>query len=257
MLNRKQDAFGRALLDSQQGGRPRLAFERDDGYIDCSGGTDGYFAPYREWDPAEKRALRYVRGRVLDVGCGAGRHCLYLQQQGHDVVGIDNSPLALKVCRQRGVRRTLALALSELSSRRLRSLGGRFDSVLMMNNNFGLCGSPQRARRMLHRFLGITNPDARIIASTRDPYASKRPEHTSYHRRNRKRGRLGGQARIRVRYQNYSTPWFDLLLASVKELRGILDSTGWELARTMPQRDGCYIAVIERTEEMIAGRSSR
>jgi len=247
MLKGRQDAFGRALADWYEGKRPLIAFERDDGYIDCSGGTGSYFAPYRDWPAPEKRALRLVRGRVLDIGCGAGRHCLYLQQQGFDVTGIDNSPLAVRVCRARGVRHVRAMAAAELSVRRLRTLGGRFDTVLMMANNFGLFGSPARARRMLLRFLGITNPGARIIASTLDPYASKRPEHTSYHRWNRRRGRPGGQARIRARYRDYATPWFDYLFVSRQELEGILDSTGWELGRAVKEPGGRYIAVIERT----------
>ncbi|MCK4414566.1 MAG: class I SAM-dependent methyltransferase [Candidatus Eisenbacteria sp.] len=46
-----------------------------------------------------------VRGRILDVGCGAGRSMLYLQQKGRAVTGIDISPLAIEVCRRRHLSR--------------------------------------------------------------------------------------------------------------------------------------------------------
>ncbi len=49
--------------------------------------------------------MEFVNGRVLDVGCGAGRHSLYLQKKGFDVLGIDVSPLAVKVCRLKGVKK--------------------------------------------------------------------------------------------------------------------------------------------------------
>ena len=39
---------------------------------------------------------------------------------------------------------------------------------------------------------------------------------------------MGGQVRIRIRYKDYATPWFDYLLVSKKELAEILDGTGWQ-----------------------------
>ena len=66
-------------------------------------------------------AMEFVRGRVLDMGVGAGRHALHLQAQGHDVVGIDNSPKAVEVCRLRGLedaRGCAATALARACSRR-------------------------------------------------------------------------------------------------------------------------------------------
>jgi 2-polyprenyl-3-methyl-5-hydroxy-6-metoxy-1,4-benzoquinol methylase len=53
--------------------------------------TRGDFSVYEE-------AMQFVKGRVLDVGCGEGRHSLYLQEKWFDVLGIDISPLAIKVC---------------------------------------------------------------------------------------------------------------------------------------------------------------
>jgi SAM-dependent methyltransferase len=40
-------------------------------------------------------------GRVLDVGCGAGRHCIALAQRGYRVVGIDPSEAMLAAARAR------------------------------------------------------------------------------------------------------------------------------------------------------------
>ena len=47
--------------------------------------------------------LRYahtLRGRVLDLGCGAGRITGYLSAQGGDVLGIDISPAMIEFCRR-------------------------------------------------------------------------------------------------------------------------------------------------------------
>jgi SAM-dependent methyltransferase len=50
-----------------------------------------YFARVAEWPAVERRALRWVHGRVLDAGVGAGRAALELQRRGRSVVGIDVS----------------------------------------------------------------------------------------------------------------------------------------------------------------------
>jgi len=86
MLKENQDAFGRAMYDYYASGMKAThleeVVERDDGYVDTAGGPAIYFREYRHWLPEEKKAMRYARGRVLDVGCGAGRHSLYLQGKG-------------------------------------------------------------------------------------------------------------------------------------------------------------------------------
>src|SRR5204863_4388583 len=105
VLRPDQDAFGHLLTDAAAGRRVIEVVERDDGCV-FTGDPSYYLAPFRRWWPQERRAMRYVRGRVLDVGCGAGRVSLHLQERGLDVVGIDVSPLAVQVARHRGRRRT-------------------------------------------------------------------------------------------------------------------------------------------------------
>ena len=97
------DAFGRSLQAYLSGETAVHVIEREDGYIDEID-TAVYFHEYDEWERHEREAILEARGRVLDVGCGAGREALQLQEMGLDVVGIDLSPLALEVSRQRGVR---------------------------------------------------------------------------------------------------------------------------------------------------------
>ena len=80
--------------------------ERDDGLITPTGGPGVYFREYEDWPAIEKQAIELARGRVLDIGCGAGRVGGHLQGKGLDVVGVDNSPLAVRTCRERGSGRS-------------------------------------------------------------------------------------------------------------------------------------------------------
>lgn len=234
-----QDAYGRLLLDELEGRYALELVERDDGYLRAGQiGPSTYFAPVRRWPASERRALRLGRGRVLDVGCGAGRVALELQARGHEVVGIDVSPLALEVCRRRGVRQVELKGIDDVDE----SLG-RFDTIVMFGNNFGLVGSRAGARRRLRRL--CETGASRILASSVDPYDTDDRDHLAYHARNRDRGRMCGQVRLRVRHLRYATPWFDYLLASREEMAELAASGGWRLARVV-EGDRLYVGVLER-----------
>jgi len=241
-LNDREDAYGRLILDYVERGEGLEVVERDDGFINASGyGPAAYFAPFRRWPKVERAATRLARGRVLDVGCGAGRVALELQSRGHEVVGIDVSPLALEVARRRG-----ANDVRELPVTRIGPLLGRFDTVVLFGNNFGLMGSRRRAPWLLRRFRSITNEGARILAESVNPYTTENPDHLAYHERNRRRGRMPGQLRIRIRHGHYRTPWFDYLLASPEEMAELADGTGWELTRVIDEGEHVYVGVLER-----------
>ena len=146
----EEDAYGRLILDHLEG-RPAVEIvERDDGFVNASGGPTAYFAPFRRWPKAERAALHLARGRVLDVGCGAGRVALHLQTRGHEVVGVDISPLAVEVAKRRGARDVRVLSVTKIG----RELG-RFDTFVMYGSNFGLVGGfvatndPTVAERLL------------------------------------------------------------------------------------------------------------
>src|SRR5947207_11823097 len=160
--------------------------ERDDGFIIASRfGPEIYLSRYRKWPSRLRRALRLARGRVLDVGAGAGRVALHLQEKGLDVVAIDSSPGAIKVCRKRGVKDARVLRIEDVDE----SLG-LFDTVVMFGNNLGLLTSRAKGRRLLRRLQRVTTDRARILGEILDPYTTKDPVHLAYHERNRKRGRM-------------------------------------------------------------------
>jgi SAM-dependent methyltransferase len=237
------DAFGEMLLRGLTDPNAAEIAERDDGFIAVSTfGARVYFAPLRRWPAAERRALRYVRGRVLDVGCGGGRVCLEAQARGLDVVGIDISPGAVEACRRRGVRDVRLLGIDDVDS----SLGP-FDTIVMFGNNFGLFGRPTRAKRLLRRFAAVTTGRGRIVASSRHVYDTDEPSHLAYQRRNRERGRLSGELRIRMRFRDLIGPWFDYLIVTKEEMADVIAGTGWTIAKVVePAGEPLYCAVLEK-----------
>jgi len=245
-LRGTSDAYGHELWDYYRSGSGYEVIERDDGFIDPSDVAPAfYFSSYKDWPAAEKRGLSYAKGRVLDVGCGAGRVALYLQdRKGLDVLGLDISPLAVKVARLRGVKKTVVLPFERIDFPR-----GSFDTIVMYGNNFGLFGSKSRARRLLSRLHSMTKPEAVVICESVDIYATSDPVHLRYHRWNLLRGRMAGQVRIRVRYRTYVGKWFDYLLASPAEMREIADGTGWRPPRVLRSKKGpLYVGILRKSQ---------
>lgn len=239
----RRDAWGHALRDYLDGkGRAYVVIERADGYADVSGERE-YLADYQHWPSRQRQAVRYARGRVLDVGCGTGRHAFYLQAQGLDVLGIDTSPVAVAVCRRRGLKYVRLMSFDQVSP----ALGA-FGTVLMLGANLGLLANRDKARRLLRRLHDITEQDGRIIAESHDPYQTDNPFHRAYQRRNKQRGRMAGRVRIRVRYHKYVTPWFDYLFVSRNEMARILCGTGWAVRRFVPPHGALYVAVIVKDD---------
>jgi len=250
------DGYGEMLLAALDSSGEMLEIvERDDGLIMAGRyGPGGYLASYNKWSLRGRRAIRLARGRVLDVGAGAGRVALHLQEKGLDVVAIDVSPGAIEVCSTRGVRDARVLRVEDVDE----SLG-TFDTVVMYGNNLGLLASRTRGRRLLRHLHAITSNRARILGETIDPYTTDDPLHLAYHERNRKRGRMSGQIRIRIRYRDVATPWFDYLFLSRGELEELIEGTGWRLSRTIEDREsdrvGLYVAVMEKEARARVSRS--
>jgi len=239
----EEDAYGQEIWACHKGERTSEIVERDDGYFDASPqGSKMYFSEYEDWPLVERRAIEFVKGRVLDIGCGAGRHSLYLQKKGFDVLGIDNSPLAIKVCKLRGLKKAEVMAIEDVNFK-----PDSFDTIIMMGNNFGLFGSFKKARKLLKKFHKMTPRNGLIIASTRDTYKTDNPDHLEYHRLNKERGRMGGQLRIRIRFRKYVGRWFDYLIVSKKEMKEILKETRWKIKEFIDSSDSEYVAIIQKS----------
>lgn len=240
----EQDAFGHAVWDHYHGNGGFEIIERSDGRFDISGGPAVYLDVDR-WGSHELAALEHAHGRVLDIGCNAGRHALYLQQRGLAVLGVDTSPLAIAVAKERGLANAEVLSIDEISAEL-----GQFDTILMLGNNFGLFGSGSKARRLLKRFKTLTRPGATLIVETLNVYETKDPDHLNYLAANRARGRMSGQLRLRARYKHFVTPWFDYLMVSPAEMAAIVDGTGWRIAEQYRGAGArpVYAAIIERED---------
>ena len=141
-----------------------MVVERDDGFVSVD--TIEYLGGL---DARDEWAVSRATGRVLDVGAGAGRAALALQERGQQVTALEVSPGAAQACRARGVR---DVYLGTPQRAAADGMAGAFDSALLLGNNIGLLGSREAAGRS-------STPSARSCApaasSSARPLTHTRP----------------------------------------------------------------------------------
>ena len=115
-----------------------------------------YFRSFKEMPDLEKIALKYCKGKILDIGAGAGSHSLYLKEKGMDVSTLDISERACRVMNDRGLKNVFHENIFQFK-------GGKYDSILMMMNGIGLCGTLDGLDLFFSKLDGLLNPGGQLI----------------------------------------------------------------------------------------------
>ena len=156
-----KDLFGKAILDFQTNNSPEdLVTETNISEADEMR-VEYLFRSFNEMPKLEKKALQLAKGKVLDVGCGAGSHALYLQEKGFDVMAIDISANAIKACELRGLNKASVQNLFDVSTE-------KFDTILLLMNGTGIFGTLAETSKYLQKLKSLLNPNGQILVDSSD-----------------------------------------------------------------------------------------
>ncbi len=229
------DIVGMALRDYISGVRNETFVHRDDGYRDREP-IERYFKTYNEWTEVEKLLLNKVKGRILEIGCNIGEHLRYLQEKGFDAVGIDISPGAVELAKERGVKNVFLM-----DARKMSFEDESFSTVLILYYGFGLGGTIDNQKKMLKDIYRITTEDAEIFCSSIDALKTDHPQHIAYQEYNKKKGKAYGnitQVTLRIQHKNKFGRWYDLLFINPEGLSQLVRNTGWRISKIIPEKEG-------------------
>lgn len=155
-----KDLFGQALLDYQNG-----KFTED--IITSTSISEEDILPvsylfrgFEDMPGLEQKALELARGTVLDVGCGAGSHSLYLQNKGVQVKAIDISKEAIEVCKLRGVKHAELKDIKEETE--------TFDTILMLMNGTGIFQTLKQVPKYMKHLKSLLKPGGQILVDSTD-----------------------------------------------------------------------------------------
>ena len=157
-----KDLFGKAILDYQTNNSPEdLITETSISEADEMS-VAYLFRSYAEMPKLEQKALQLAKGKVLDVGCGAGSHSLYLQNELNlDVTAIDISANAIKACELRGLKKAKVQDIMQLD-------GEKYDTILLLMNGAGMCGKLKNIPNFLQKLKSLVTDDGQILVDSSD-----------------------------------------------------------------------------------------
>ncbi len=156
-----KDLFGKAILDYQTNTSPEdivtetnitEADEMEVAYL---------FRDFNSMPKIEQTALQLAKGKILDVGCGAGSHSLYLQEKGLEVTAIDISSNAIKACELRGIKMARVQNILDLENE-------KFDTILLLMNGTGIFGSLNNTAVYLQKLKSLLAPNGQILIDSSD-----------------------------------------------------------------------------------------
>ena len=157
-----KDLFGKAMLDFATNNSPENIITETNISEADEMEVSYLFRSFKEMPKLEQKALQLAKGSILDVGCGAGSHALYLQEKGFNVFAIDISPYAIETCKLRGVKRAKQQNILELSTTE------KFDTIYLLMNGTGIFGKLKNIDEYLKKLTLLLNENGQILIDSSD-----------------------------------------------------------------------------------------
>lgn len=157
-----KDLFGKAILDYQTNNSPEDLIT-ETSISDADEMSVAYlFRNFAEMPKIEQKALTLAYGKVLDVGCGAGSHSLYLLRKGLDVTSIDISKNAVKACELRGLKNVVLKDVLDLDANH------KYDTILLLMNGTGIFETLENCSKYLLKLKSLLSENGQILIDSSD-----------------------------------------------------------------------------------------
>jgi SAM-dependent methyltransferase len=147
----------------------------------------------------DERVLDRAVGPVLDVGCGPGRHVSSLARRGVLALGVDVSPVAVRLARARGASAIEGSIFDRLPG------AGTWGSALLLDGNIGIGGRPDA---LLRRVAELLAPGGQILLELEPPGAGAVTQ------------------RLRLEGDGTASEWFAWARVAIDALDGPVAATG-------------------------------
>jgi SAM-dependent methyltransferase len=191
------------------------------------------FRKYEEMPVFEKKALDLAKGTILDVGSGAGCHALALKKMNKSVVSIELSQACVNYQIQQGID-ARSIDFFELKDE-------KYDSILLLMNGIGICGTLERLPNLLKHLYNCLNPGGQILCDSTDiSYLYEDEEGASWIDLN---ASYYGNFSFQMIYKETVGDWFNWLYVDAKTLLENAQNAGFTVAIEYGA-EGAYFAQL-------------
>ena len=191
-----------------------------------------YFRSEEDLNGLESYALSLCSGSVLDVGAGAGAMSLILQNKGVEVEALEISKACCDILRFRGIDKVINQDFFAVETKK------QYDTILMMMNGIGICGTIDVLPRLFQKFNDLLKPGGQVLLDSSDVsylYEKGLPESNYF-----------GEIDYQYEYQAEKGPWFKWLYADMQILTKEAERFGYQLVVLSEDYNGQYLGRLIR-----------
>lgn len=237
LINKEKDPIGAAVLDYHSGIKGHSIQVITNVALDEELDPSYFFRPFDRMPEMEQLALQQCKGKVLDVGAGAGSHALYLQKKNFNVQAIDVSPLSVDVMKKRGVNNVALQNFYSLNDT-------KYDTLLFLMNGFGMTAKLDNVTSFINHCMHLLNDNGQIIFDSSDiKYLYEQKDGSYMFDLN---AAYYGEVIYQLNYKDIIGESFDWLFLDIDNLKSICESQNLNLEILMEDTHYQYLAKITK-----------
>ncbi len=224
-----KDLHGKAIVDFYQGKNSSpLLLHTSYGTVEEMS-VEVFFREEEDLSVLDLLALIECKGKVLDLGAGAGVHSLILASRGFEVIALENSPGCVEVMEQSGVPKVV--------KRDFRKHDNKYDTVLMLMNGLGLAGKLDGVKPLLLQCMKLLKKGGQLLVDSSDIsylYDGDVPRPEGYF----------GELRYQYEYKGEKGDWFDWVYVDQQTLVQLAEEIDLEVEILHTDENDQYLARI-------------